>query len=182
MDQLKELIWQYDLFKTTQMFQNDLAGVQNEVNALFIMQEGSTPWNSKLHSTESELNKLIPKCLDDSYPHAMLRLNYAASLATIHLVVLNKCKEIDPENYTQYFDLKCDEYITALKKIIPLATAYRIEQLLGDTRGNIVGGIIDHVYNFETMFDEINFNDNFTGLRVQAYQRCAAIKRQVKVD
>jgi len=87
----------------------------------------SQPWLHKLQSTDSQFNLLLPKCSDDSYPHVMLRLNYAASMASIHLVVLLKLKEIDPVNYEVYFKDKCFEYIETLSALIPLATAYRLE-------------------------------------------------------
>ena len=57
----------------------------------------------------------------------MLRLNYAASMASMHLVILLKLKEIDPTNYDVYFKDKCFEYVETLSSLIPLATAYRLE-------------------------------------------------------
>lgn len=57
----------------------------------------------------------------------MLRLNYAASMASMHLVILLRLKEIDPLNYEIYFKDKCFEYIETLKTLIPLATSYRLE-------------------------------------------------------
>jgi hypothetical protein len=58
---------------------------------------------------------LIPKCGDQSYPHVMLRLKYAATLATMHLPVLMELMKKDPKNYTEYYNEKCDEYIDVLK-------------------------------------------------------------------
>jgi len=125
--------------------------------------EGTKAWWHKLENAESALNMLFPKCSDDSYPHVMLRLNFAVTVCTIHLALLMKLKNNDPDSYDENFDIKCDEYINLLKELIPLAAAYRFEQLLGDTEAGYVGGILTHSYNFTDRTDELIFVDNFSG-------------------
>lgn len=69
------------------------------MKALSRMKEGSAAWEDKLRAVDSALNRLIPKCADNSYPHVMLRLNYCVALSSIHLTILSILRKVDPENY-----------------------------------------------------------------------------------
>ena len=98
----------------------------------------------------------------------MLRLNYCGTLASMHLTILLKLKELDKKNYEAYFRYKCLEYISILQNLIPLAASYRIEQLFGKMYNNIVGGIIEYEQTNSTVF--IAFDDNFVNKRVEMLQ------------
>jgi hypothetical protein len=85
------------LYKTSQEFQTDIAGILIELEFMSRKKESTKVWKEKANNLESALNHLRPKFSSDLYPHKMLRLQLAATLATIHLALMERLVKLDED-------------------------------------------------------------------------------------